>query len=190
MPENNEPMSKGRLESFTDGVIAVIITVLVLNLHAPLAAGWGAWRTLLLPVFIYAIGFQLTAAMWVLHHNTFVRIAHLNRRMVWANFLFLLLLSLFPLTIQGVSAHPENPADLAVFCVNAISCGMALTLLRLSGIRDHAGDPTYRAWSKRRSRLAFVGLGSVMLAMLLGFYSTYLGLAIIASTLLLVLLTG
>jgi len=190
MKQPREPMSKSRLESFTDSVIAVIITVLVLNLHAPLVAGWGAWRTLFLPILIYAMGFQLTGAMWLLHHNTVVRITHLNRTMVWANFLFLLLLSLFPLTVQAVSLHPQDPADLAVFCINAICCGIALTIFRVAGLRDHADDPTFREWNKRRSRLAFVGLGSVLFAMFLGFYSTYIALAIIATTLVLVLLTG
>ena len=190
MAEPREPMSKGRLESFTDSVIAVIITVLVLNLHAPLAAGWGAWRALLLPTFIYAVGFQLTAAMWLLHHNTMVRLRHLNRTMVWANFLFLLLLSLFPLTVQAVSLHPGDAGDLAIFCANALGCGLALSLFRLAGLRDHAGDPGFREWNTRRSRLALVGLGSVVLAMCIGFYSTYIALAVIASTLVLVLLTG
>ncbi len=183
-------MSKGRLESFTDGVIAVIITVLVLNLHAPLAAGWGAWRSLVLPVFIYAVGFQLTAAMWLLHHNTMVRLRHLNRTMVWANFLFLLLLSLFPLTVQAVYLHPTDPDDLAIFCGNALSCGLALSLFRIAGLRLHADDPEFRDWNARRSRLALVGFGSLVLAIGLGFYSTYIGLAIIATTLVLVLLTG
>jgi len=190
MPEKREPMSKGRLESFTDGVIAVIITVLVLNLHAPLAAGWGAWKSLVLPVLIYAIGFQVTAAMWLLHHNTMVRLRHLNRTMVWANFLFLLLLSLFPLTVQGVSQNPRNPADVAIFCINALSCGLALSFFRIASLREHANDPGFREWNTRRSRLALVGLGSLVLAMSLGFYSTYIALAIIATTLILVLLTG
>ncbi len=183
-------MSKGRLEAFTDGVTAVIITILVLNLHAPLKAGWSAWRPELLPILIYAIGFQLTAAMWVLHHNTMVRLRHLNRRMVWANFVFLLLLSLFPVTVQAVSQHPGDPSSLVVFCANALGCSVALTLLRLAAVREHADDPEFVAWNKSRTRLAFVGLGSVAVAMLTAFYSTYISLALIASTLLLVLLTG
>lgn len=190
MSPQREPMSKSRLESFTDGVIAVIITVLVLNLHAPLLGGWSAWRPELIPMLIYAIGFQLTAAMWVLHHNTMVRLRHLNRKMIWANFVFLLLLSLFPVTVQAVSLHPKNAADLAVFCSNAISCGMALSIFRLAAVRDHKEDPSFREWNAQRTRLAFVGLGSVVLAMAVGFYSTYIALAIIASTLLLVLWTG
>ncbi len=185
-----EPMSKGRLEAFSDGVIAVIITILVLNLHAPSRGGWIGWRPGLLPALIYGVGFQLVAAIWVLHHNTMVRLQHMNRKIIWANFLFLFLLSLFPLTVEAVSLHPNDPAELVVFCGNALSCGLALTLIRLAALRDHADDPEFREWSGQRGRLAVIGLGGVASAMGAAFYSTYLSLGLVASMLLLVLWTG
>ena len=185
-----EPMSKGRLEAFSDGVIAVIITILVLNLHAPSRAGWIGWRPGLLPLLIYGVGFQLVASMWVLHHNSMVRLRHLNRKMLWANFLFLFLLSLFPLTVESVSLHPNDPATLVVFCANAMLCGVALSLFRLAAVRDHADDPEFQEWNAQRARLAAVGLGGVTLAMGAAFYSTYVSLGLVACMLILVLLTG
>jgi uncharacterized membrane protein len=190
MKPQREPMSKGRLEAFTDNVIAVIITLLVLNLRAPGAAGWAAWKPGLLPAFIYAIGFQLTAAMWLLHHNIVVRIEHVNRKMVWANFVFLLFLSLFPLTLQAVSLHPKDATGVVIFCGDALFSGLALSIFRTAAARDHADDPVFVEWNARRSRLAMVLLGSVGMAMLAAFYSTYISLGLIATTFLLVLLTG
>ncbi len=190
MALRSEPISKSRLEAFTDGVIAVIITILVLNLHAPSKEGWAGWRPGLLPMFIYGIGFQLTGAMWLLHHNTMVRLQHVNRRAIWANFVFLFLLSLFPVTVEAVSLHPQSAADVSVFCGNAALCGLALTVMRLVAARDHKDDAEFQAWSLRRRRLAFVGLGSVLLAMGTAFFSTYLALGLIATTLVLVLWTG
>lgn len=183
-------MSKARLEAFTDGVIAIIITVMVLELHAPVQSGWAGFRPGLLPLLIYGVGFQLVAAMWVLHHNTVVHMPNLNRRQLWANFLFLFLLSLFPLTVESVSRHPHDAADVSVFCFNAVLCGGALTLYRLAGAREHADDPEFQEWSKRRTRLSFVGLSGVILAIVMAFQSTYLALGLMASILLLVLLTG
>jgi uncharacterized membrane protein len=185
-----EPLSKGRLEAFTDGVIAVIITVLVLELHAPTQPGWVGWRPWLLPALIYAIGFQLTAAMWLLHHNLMVHLRHVNRRVIWANFLFLLFLSLFPVTVQTVSLHPRDTADVAVFCGNAMLCGLTLTLIRLAAMRDHADDDEFQQWSTRRRKLAFVGLGSVVLALVAAYFSTYISLGLVATTFILVLVTG
>lgn len=190
MKQQREPISKGRLEAFTDGVIAVIITILVLNLHAPGVSGWAGWRPGLLPALIYGIGFQLTAAMWLLHHNTMVRLVHVNRRAIWANFVFLFLLSLFPVTVEAVSLHPLSPADVAVFCGNAALCGLALSVMRWVAAKDHVGDADFQEWSERRQRLALVGLGSVVLALGSAFYSTYVALGLMASTLVLVLITG
>ena len=190
MQPQREPMSKGRLEAFTDGVIAVIITILVLELHAPEGGGWRGWRPLLLPMLIYGVGFQLTAAMWLLHHNTMVRLHHVNRKVIWANFIFLVLLSLFPVTVQAISLHSRDPVAIAVFCFNAMLCGFSLMLMRVAAARDHAEDEKFQQWSARRRWLAFVGLGSVMLAMFAAFESTYLALALIATTFVLVLWTG
>ena len=190
MKVQREPISKGRLEAFTDGVIAVIITILVLNLKAPSEPGWQGWKPGLVPALIYGIGFQLTAAMWLLHHNTMVRLRHVNGRAIWANFVFLFLLSLFPVTVEAVSLHPSSAADVAVFCGNAALCGVALTVLRLLAARDHVGDAEFEEWSQRRNQLAYIGLGSVTLALVAAFYSTYLALSLMATTLVLVLVTG
>ena len=183
-------MSKDRLESFTDNVIAVIITVQVLNLRAPLAAGWAAWQPNLIPLAVYAIGFQLTAAMWVLHHNTVVHLRRVNRKMVWANFVFLLFLSLFPITVEAVSLHPLDPREVVLFCADAICCGIALSVFRLSAVADHHDDERFLTWNVRRSRLAVILIGSVGVAMGTAFYSTTLALGLIACTLILVLITG
>ncbi len=190
MQPQREPMSKGRLEAFTDGVIAVIITILVLELRAPAAPGWRGWAPVLLPMLIYGLGFQLTAAMWLLHHNTMVLLRHVNRKVIWANFIFLVLLSLFPVTVQAVSLHPHDSVDIAVFCFNAMLCGFALMLIRLAAAHDHAEDEDFQQWSARRRWLAFVGLGSVMAAMFAAFVSPYLALGLIATTFVLVLWTG
>ena len=186
----DRPMSKNRLESFTDGVIAIIITVMVLELHAPTIAGWRGWLPGLEPALIYGVGFQLVAAFWVLHHNTVAHVRHLNRRMLWVNLMFLFLLSLFPLTVQAVSLHPTDPADVTMFCLNATVCGLALTLFRLAAVRDHVGDGDFEKWNQSRGRFALVGLGGVMLAVACAYYSTFLALGLIASIFLLVLWTG
>ena len=159
MKQQREPISKGRLEAFSDGVMAVIITILVLNLHAPAAAGWAGWRPGLLPTMIYGVGFQLTAAMWLLHQNTMVHLTHVNRRAIWANLVFLFLLSLFPVTVEAVSLHPLSPPDVAVFCANAALCGLALSIMRWVAAKDHVGDQDFREWNARRQRLALIGLG-------------------------------
>lgn len=108
----------------------------------------------------------------------------------WASFVFLLLLSLLPVTVEAVSLHPRDPADVAVFCANAALCGLAPTAMRLAAARDHVGDVDFQEWSQRRRRPAFVGVGSVVLALGSAFYSTSVALGLVATTLVLVLFTG
>jgi len=114
-------MEKGRLEAFTDGVIAVIITIMVLELKPPHAATFAAlldhW-----PIFLsYVLSFVYVGIYWNNHHHMLHAVQHVNGKVMWANLFFLFWLSLFPFTTSwlseswlGASAHPalENLPDL------------------------------------------------------------------------------
>ena len=84
-------MNKGRLEAFSDGVFAIIITIMVLELHAPEG---NSFHDLLpvLPKFIsYILSFVYVAIYWTNHHHTFQVVKHVNGRVLWANILLLFL---------------------------------------------------------------------------------------------------
>ncbi len=99
-------MEKGRLEAFTDGVIAVIITIMVLELKAPHAEHEATWQALseLWPVFVsYVVSFVYVAIYWNNHHHMMHVVKHINGRVMWANMHLLFWLSLFPFVTSWVA---------------------------------------------------------------------------------------
>jgi uncharacterized membrane protein len=89
-------MSKGRLEAFSDGVLAVVITIMVLELKAPEGADWAALRPLL-PVFLsYVLSFIFIGIYWSNHHHLLHAVQQVNGRILWANLHLLFWLSLTP----------------------------------------------------------------------------------------------
>ena len=89
-------MNKGRLEAFSDGVIAIIITIMVLELKVPVGASVEVLRPLI-PVFLsYVLSFVILGIYWNNHHHLFQAARHVNGPILWANLHLLFWLSLMP----------------------------------------------------------------------------------------------
>jgi TMEM175 potassium channel family protein len=89
-------MSKGRLEAFTDGVIAIIITIMVLEMKVPHGADMVALRPLI-PIFLsYVLSFVFVGIYWNNYHHLLLAVRHVNGRILWANLYLLFWLSLTP----------------------------------------------------------------------------------------------
>ena len=104
-------MHKGRMEAFTDGVIAVIITIMVLELKLPHGA---TWRALLddVPVFLsYVLSFAYVGIYWSNHHHMLQAVEHVNGKVLWANLFLLFWLSLFPFTTSWLNESHPMPAS-------------------------------------------------------------------------------
>jgi uncharacterized membrane protein len=104
-------MEKGRLEAFTDGVIAVIITIMVLELKAPHEATaealLGHW-----PIFLsYVLSFVYVGIYWNNHHHLLHAVKHVNGKVMWANLHVLFWLSLFPFTTSWLAESRPLPAS-------------------------------------------------------------------------------
>ncbi len=122
-------MDKGRLEAFTDGVIAVIITIMVLELKTPEGAGWEALASDV-PVFLsYVLSFAYVGIYWNNHHHMLQRVDHVNGKVLWANLFVLFWLSLLPFATRWLNeAHPvPSAAPTALY-------GMVLLLAALAWI--------------------------------------------------------
>jgi uncharacterized membrane protein len=122
-------MHKGRMEAFTDGVIAVIITVMVLELKLPREA---TWQALLagLPVFLsYVLSFAYVGIYWNNHHHMLQMVTHVNGKVLWANLFFLFWLSLFPFTTSWLNESHPVPA-----AVPTALYGVVLLLAALSWV--------------------------------------------------------
>ncbi|HET6913143.1 MAG TPA: TMEM175 family protein [Rhodanobacteraceae bacterium] len=122
-------MHKGRMEAFTDGVIAVIITIMVLELKLPRDA---SWQGLLadVPVFLsYVLSFAYVGIYWNNHHHMLQMVSHVNGKVLWANLFFLFWLSLFPFTTSWLNETHPMPAP-----VPTALYGIVLLLAALSWI--------------------------------------------------------
>src|SRR5690349_2930352 len=89
-------MSKGRLEAFSDGVLAIVITIMVLNLKTPHEPSLEALRPLIPEFVSYAFSFVFVGIYWANHHHLFQAVHHVNGPTLWANLHLLFWLSLTP----------------------------------------------------------------------------------------------
>src|SRR5689334_13605900 len=107
-------MSKTRMEAFSDGVIAIIITIMVLEMKAPRIADWAALQPLV-PVFIsYVLSFIYIAIYWNNHHHMIQAVEHVSGSILWANMHLLFWLSLFPFVTAwlGENNFAKGPMSL------------------------------------------------------------------------------
>jgi uncharacterized membrane protein len=122
-------MHKGRVELFSDGVIAVIITILVLELRAPHGAEWDALRPLL-PAFVsYVLSFIYLGIYWSNHHHLFQAAGQVNGAVLWANLHILFWLSLVPFTTGWMGENEFATLPVAVYGFDLLMAAFAYYFL-------------------------------------------------------------
>ena len=139
-------MSKGRLEAFSDGVIAIIITIMVLELRAPHEPELTALRTLL-PVFMsYVLSYIFIGIYWNNHHHLLQAVRNVNGRILWANLHFLFWLSLVPFVTSWLGESNFAAWPVAVYGGVFLFAGFAYSILTHTLIAHHGQDsPLARA---------------------------------------------
>ena len=139
-------MSKGRLEAFSDGVIAIIITIMVLELHAPHGTDLEALRPLLPKFAWYAVSFAFLGIYWNNHHHMLQAARHVDGRILWANMHLLFWLSLVPFVTAWAGEAHLAAIPVAAYGVVQLLAGCAYYMLSLSLIARHGTDsPLARA---------------------------------------------
>ncbi len=125
-------MSKQRLEAFTDGVIAIIITIMVLEMKVPAGSNFAALRSGL-PVFLaYALSFANVGIFWNNHHHMLHVTERINGIVLWANLFLLFWLSLVPFVIRWMDDTHFAPMPTAAYGVVLAFSGIAYFLLERS----------------------------------------------------------
>jgi uncharacterized membrane protein len=178
---NSEFPELGRLVTLIDGVYAVALTLLVLDLKLPQNTSLVSSLKQMLPGFlVYLITFASIAGYWMIHHGTFRYIAHGDGQLVFLSLLNLLFVTLFPLSASIVGAHPLEP--LATVCLSANSL---LYCMSAWAIWSHAAAnrnllakvADYHRLQQAGRMMVFVAAG-LTLAIPLTFLSVYLAYAI------------
>jgi uncharacterized membrane protein len=123
-------MSKGRLEAFSDGVIAILITIMVLELKVPHGTDLEALRPLL-PVFLtYVLSFVFLGIYWNNHHHMLHAAGPINGKILWANLHLLFWLSLIPFVTGWMGENHFAPLPTAVYGVVLLFAAVAYTILQ------------------------------------------------------------
>jgi len=123
-------MFKGRLEAFSDGVLAIIITIMVLEIKVPHGAGFGALRPLL-PVFLsYVLSFIYVGIYWNNHHLMLGSVSRVSGAVLWANSHLLFWLSLVPFATGWMGENNFAPATLAIYGFVLLMSALAYFILQ------------------------------------------------------------
>ncbi|MDP9038110.1 MAG: TMEM175 family protein [Acidobacteriota bacterium] len=148
-----ESVSPARLEAFSDGVIAVIITIMVLELKAPPVDGWVGFRMAAPALLLYLLTFTQVGIYWVNHHYLTDEIQSVSHGMLWANLIFLFNLSLFPFGTAWVAARGLSSFAAALYAVISLLPGLSYTVLSLL---IHVGSGPTPPWTRLRQVLSNV----------------------------------
>ena len=122
-------MGKGRLEAFSDGVIAIIITIMVLELKVPREASLPALLALLPHLLIYALSFLYIGIYWSNHHHMFHAVKSVSGGILWGNLHLLFWLSLLPFASAWMGEHTRESLPVGVYGGLLLMCGMAYSIL-------------------------------------------------------------
>jgi TMEM175 potassium channel family protein len=168
-------MSKERLAAFSDGVIAIIITIMVLELKVPHGADWSSLLSLW-PIFLsYVLSFVYIAIYWNNHHHLLHTFKHVNGRILWANTHLLFWLSLIPFTTRWMGENNFARLPTATYGVALFMPALAYYILQLAILKSEESilaKAIGRDWKGKISPVLYLlGIG-------FSFFESWMGCAI------------
>ena len=116
-------MSKTRLEAFSDGVFAIVITLLILNVHVPdgRTLTLEALRPIVPPLATFVLSFIIVGVYWISHHHTLHFVKEVNRRLLWLNLLVLLCVVFIPFPTSLLATGFDNPLAVRLYGLSLIA---------------------------------------------------------------------
>ena len=154
-------MHKNRLEAFSDGVLAIIITIMVLELKAPSSPEWGALREVLPTFSSYVLSFCYIGIYWNNHHHLLHAGTRVNGLVLWANLNLLFWLSLFPFCTAWVGRNHLAPAPIATYGAVLLAAALSYYVLQMAilaqeGSRSRLATALGADWKGKLSPLIYL----------------------------------
>jgi len=173
----SDGVTKGRLEAFSDGVIAILITIMVLELRPPDGSQLSDLRPLVPTLLAYLLSFVFLAIYWNNHHHLFQLVERIDGTVMWANLHLLFWLSLTPFVTAWLGQNATEPVPVATYGVVLLGAAIAYllltrALLALHGASSRLAIALGRDWKGKLSTIGFVA------AIPLAAVSTWLSIAI------------
>jgi uncharacterized membrane protein len=172
---SRENLSPARLEAFSDGVIAVIITIMVLELKVPKLDGMAGLWEVLPTVLLYLLSFVQVGIYWVNHHYLIDEAATVSHGMLWANLIFLFCLSLFPFATDWIGDKGLSSFSTALYAAASLLPGLSYSALWVQ-VRAQSVAPPHATWGKQIFSISMY-TGAIGMA----FYRTSISLGMIAA---------
>ncbi|MGZ8842738.1 MAG: TMEM175 family protein [Pyrinomonadaceae bacterium] len=170
-------MTRNRLEAFSDGVIAIIITIMVLELRPPHEATLSALRPLA-PVFLsYALSFVFVGIYWSNHHHLLQVVEHVNGGVLWANLHLLFWLSLTPFATAWIGESRFAPWPVAVYGIVLLLSAISYYILTLALLSIHSRESVL-ATALGRDFKGKISMVIYLVAIPLAFVNSWLAYAI------------
>jgi uncharacterized membrane protein len=145
---SRKSLSPARLEAFSDGVIAVIITIMVLELKVPAPDGLAGVLAVLPTVFLYLLTFVQIGIYWVNHHYLVDEVETVSHGILWANLVFLFCLSLFPFATDWIGIKGLSSFTTALYAAVSIFPGLGYMALWIQ-VRSQSAAPAHASWGKQ-----------------------------------------
>jgi len=181
-------MNKNRVELFSDGVFAIVLTLLVLNLKVPASHGLTALRDIAPALIVHAATFVLVGVMWVGHHGALARVDKITHRALLFNLLILFWVTLLPFAAENAADRPLEPLGPSLL---AFSCGaffLSYLAFRFSVHSTIDDVAEMRRWRRVRIAIALAMVAGNFLCAVLAWFSPWFGYAGALATVLLFLL--
>ena len=172
-------MSKTRLEAFSDGVIAILITIMVLELKVPHGSGWDALGPLVPEFLTYAMSFLYLGIYWNNHHHMLHMVERVNGAILWANLHLLFWLSLIPITTGWMGENHFEPAPVSAYGVVLLLSAIAYLVLQTAIVRHQGAGSRLRA-AVGKDRKGKFSAAAYAAAIPLAFVSCWISIALYA----------
>jgi uncharacterized membrane protein len=124
-------MNKTRLEAFSDGVLAILVTIMVLELKVPSGTSWTELHPVLETLGSYLLSFTYLAIYWGNHHHLLHTVGKVNAKIMWANMHLLFWLSLVPFATSWMGGNSFDSISVAVYGALLVLCGLSFGILTL-----------------------------------------------------------
>jgi uncharacterized membrane protein len=170
-------MTRGRLEAFTDAVIAIVMTIMVLDLRPPGGQGFSALGPLVPKFLVYALSFTFLAIYWNNHHHLMHVVDRIDGRVLWANMGLLFALSLTPAATAWLGKHPRDTAPVVVYGLVLLLSAVAYFVLTRALLALHPPESALAVaiGSDRKGRLSVV---AYVVGVVLAFFAPLVAIAV------------
>ena len=177
-----------RIEFFSDAVIAIIITLMVLEIHLPkiedsatTAQIYHQLKEILPNIFAFIISFAVLGVYWVNHHQFYKAVEYADWKLLWYNLHFLFWCSLIPLTTALMAEHFDKPAITTLYGINMLTSGGAFALMHAHTVRNGLFITNLSSKILRKiKRVNIVSVFLYVIAIFAGYISVYISIVIYA----------